>query len=62
MSFVSDEYLASIKNMMRVVEWWCGVSFVLALFGLVLSIVALLPMWEVATLLLTSYFYGYSLA
>jgi len=54
MSFVSDEYLASIKNMMRVVEWWCGVSFVLALFGLVLSIVALLPMWEVATLLLTS--------
>jgi len=54
MSFVSDEYLASIKNMMRVVEWWCGVSFILALFGLVLSIVEVLPMWGVVTLLLTS--------
>jgi hypothetical protein len=47
MGFVGDKYLVSIENMMGVVKRWYRASPILALFGLVLSIVALLPMWGI---------------
>jgi hypothetical protein len=47
MDFVSDKYLVSIENMMRVVKRWYRASPILALSGLALSIAALLPMWGV---------------
>ncbi len=61
---MDGKYLVSIENMMGVVKRWYRASLILALSGLVLSIVALLPMWGVvmsivimmlaAALLLTS--------
>jgi hypothetical protein len=47
MGFVGDKYLVSIENMMGVVKRWYRASPILALFGLVLSFVALLPMWGI---------------
>jgi hypothetical protein len=47
MGFVGDKYLVSIENMMRVVKRWYRASPILALFGLALSIVALLPTWGI---------------
>ena len=47
MGFVGDKYLVSIENMMGVVKRWYRASPILALSGLVLSFVALLPMWGI---------------
>jgi len=47
MGFVGDKYLVSIENMMGVVKRWYRASPILALSGLALSIVALLPMWGI---------------
>jgi hypothetical protein len=47
MGFVDGKYLVSIENMMGVVKRWYRASPILALSGLVLSIVALLPMWGI---------------
>jgi len=47
MDFVGDKYLVSIESMMGVVKRWYRASTILALSGLVLSIVALLPMWGI---------------
>jgi hypothetical protein len=45
--FVGDKYLASIENMMRAAKRRYRASLILALSGLALTIVALLPMWGI---------------
>jgi hypothetical protein len=47
MGFVGDEYLVSIESMMGVIKRWYRASPILALSGLALSFVALLPMWGI---------------
>ncbi len=52
MGFVDGKYLVSIENMMGVVKRWYRASPILALSGLALSIVALLPMWGVTAFIM----------